>query len=173
MVLGDLAKASQGVRTGTWSVDVAGEGADLTRRSEGGHCGRVPAKIISTFSVKENVLEETVHLKPEATCKLMSGDRSPSFSTANPGIPQYKDCPFPKGQQGGQMRRWGEGGKRDSYPILGGQPMFRGLTLFQYLGIQWWEASTPSCPVHRAPWVLRQRLVTGHWEMLPVGQTEG
>lgn len=100
-------------------------------------------KIISTLSAKDNILEEAVHLKPEATCKLINGDRPPSFLTANPGIPQYKDCPFPKGQQGGQMRSWGREGKRNSYPILGGQPMIRGLALFQYLGIQWWEASTP------------------------------
>lgn len=71
MVLGDLAKASQGVQTGTWSVDVAEEGTDLTRRSEGGHRVWVPVKIISTLSAKENVLEEAVHLKPEATCKFL------------------------------------------------------------------------------------------------------
>lgn len=65
----------------------------------------VLVKIISTLSAKENILEEAIHLKPKATCKLMSGDRLPSFLTANPGIPQHKDCPFPKGQQGGQMRR--------------------------------------------------------------------
>lgn len=44
MVFGDLARPPRGAQTGNCSVEVGGEGEELTRRSEAGYRVWVPAK---------------------------------------------------------------------------------------------------------------------------------